>query len=151
LAAARRALRVSTDSSAAPLPLTSAPHVVEFVAPGSMAIGRETPWGVAEPLGGLLPGTTTVRLSAPDVPDAVRLGEVALAPATGRPLVLVVRDAHRHPWMANALRTLLHARPDAIVVEMGVPAVRSGQVYLATYGASRANGQAAAELLAGHG
>jgi beta-N-acetylhexosaminidase len=115
-----------------------------------MAIGPETPWGLAEPLGGLLPGTTTVRLTADDIPDAVRLDEVALAPAVGRPLVLVVRDAHRHPWMSEALRILLHARPDAVVVEMGVPAVRSGQVYLATYGASRANGQAAAEVLAGH-
>jgi beta-N-acetylhexosaminidase len=32
---------------------------------------------------------------------------------------------------------------------MGVPAIRSGHVYLATYGASRANGLAAAEVLAG--
>jgi beta-N-acetylhexosaminidase len=78
------------------------------------------------------------------------LDEVALAPAVGRPLVLVVRDAHRHPWMAGALRTLLAARPDAVVVEMGVPAIRSGRVHLATYGASRANGLAAAEVLAGH-
>jgi beta-N-acetylhexosaminidase len=124
--------------------------VVEFVAPGNMAISPETPWGVAEPLGGLLPGTTTVRLYAGDIPDAVRLGEVALAPAVGRPLVLVVRDAHRHRWMTDALRTLLHARPDAVVVEMGVPTVRSGQVYVATHGASRVNGQAAAEVLAGH-
>jgi beta-N-acetylhexosaminidase len=104
---------------------------------------------VAEPLGGLLPGTTTVRVTADDSNDGVRLGEVALAPAVGRPLVLVVRDAHRHPWMVHVLHTLLRARPDAVVVEMGVPELRSGQVYLATYGASRANGQAAAEVLAG--
>jgi beta-N-acetylhexosaminidase len=151
LAAARRAVRVSADAgTAARLPLASAPHVVEFVAPGNMAIAPETPWGVAEPLGGLLPGTTTVRLTADDVHDPAHLGEVALAPATGRPLVVVVRDAHRHPWMTETLRALLQARPDAIVVEMGVPTVRSGHVYLATYGASRANGLAAAEVLAGH-
>jgi beta-N-acetylhexosaminidase len=160
LAAARRAVRVSADAGTPTLlPLASAPHVVEFVAPGNMAIAPETPWGVAEPLGGLLPGTTTVRLTADEVSaagkldavhlDAVHLGEVALAPATGRPLVVVVRDAHRHPWMTEALRILLQARPDAIVVEMGVPAIRSGHVYLATYGASRANGLAAAEVLAG--
>jgi beta-N-acetylhexosaminidase len=155
LAAARRAVRVSADAGTpALLPLASAPHVVEFVAPGNMAIAPETPWGVAEPLGGLLPGTTTVRLTAADIStagklDAVHLDEVALAPATGRPLVVVVRDAHRHPWMTEALRILLQARPDAIVVEMGVPAIRSGHVYLATYGASRANGLAAAEVLAG--
>jgi beta-N-acetylhexosaminidase len=160
LAAARRAVRVSADAGTpALLPLASAPHVVEFVAPGNMAIAPETPWGVAEPLGGLLPGTTTVRLTADDISaagnsaagnlDAARLGEVALAPAAGRPLVVVVRDAHRHPWMTEALRILLQARPDSIVVEMGVPAIRSGHVYLATYGASRANGLAAAEVLAG--
>jgi len=148
LAAARRAVRV-TGSDAAVLPLTTAPHVVELGSHGNMAIAPETPWGVGVPLGDLLPGTTTVRLTAGEVPDAARLGAVALAPAAGRPLVIVVRDAHRHPWMSEALRTLLAARPDAIVVEMGVPAARSGQVYLATYGASRANGLAAAEVLAG--
>jgi beta-N-acetylhexosaminidase len=150
LAAARRAVRVSADAdTAVRLPLASAPHVVELVAPGNMAIAPETPWGVAEPLGGLLPGTTTVRLTADDVHDSAHLDAVALAPATGRPLVVVVRDAHRHPWMTETLRTLWQARPDMIVVEMGVPTVRSGHVYLATYGASRANGLAAAEVLAG--
>jgi beta-N-acetylhexosaminidase len=150
LAAARRAVRITTAIGPAPvLPLTTPPHVVEFGPTVNMAIGAETPWGVGEPLGVLLPGTTTVRLTAGSVPDAARLGAAALAPATGRPLVLVVRDAHRHPWMAEALRTVLAARPDAIVVEMGVPASRAGQVHLATYGASRANGLAAAEALAG--
>ncbi|GII20430.1 glycoside hydrolase family 3 protein [Planosporangium mesophilum] len=158
LVAARRALRLSADGTGGPLPLAAlplvaAPHVVEFVAPGNLAIGPDTPWGVAEPLGGLLPGTTAVRVSAAELdvagPSGAGLSEVALAPATGRPLVLVVRDAHRHPWMAGALRTLLAARPDAIVVEMGVPAVRPGRVHLATFGASRANGLAAAEVLAG--
>jgi len=150
LAAARRAVRITTAIGPAPvLPLTTPPHVVEFGPTVNMAIGAETPWGVGEPLGALLPGTTTVRLTAGSVPDAARLGAAALAPATGRPLVLVVRDAHRHPWMAEALRTVLAARPDAIVVEMGVPASRAGQVHLATYGASRANGLAAAEALAG--
>jgi beta-N-acetylhexosaminidase len=150
LAAARRAVRITTAAGQPPaLPLTAAPHVVEFGPTVNMAIGAETPWGVGEPLGVLLPGTTTVRLTAGSVPDATRLDAAALAPAAGRPLVLVVRDAHRHPWMADALRTLLAARPDAIVVEMGVPASRAGQVHLATYGASRANGLAAAEALAG--
>jgi beta-N-acetylhexosaminidase len=149
LAAARRAVRVSVDGAAALLPLTGAPHVVEFVAPGNMAIGPDTPWGLAEPLGGLLPGTTAVRVAAGELLDVVRLGEVALEPAVGRPLVLVVRDVHRHAWMTLALRTLLAARPDAVVVEMGVPAVRPGRVHLATFGASRANGLAAAEVLAG--
>jgi beta-N-acetylhexosaminidase len=149
LAAARRAVQISVDGAAAFLPLASSPHVVEFVPASNIAVGPDTPWGLAEPLGGLLPGTTAVRVCADDIPDGDSLGKRALEPATGRPLVLVVRDAHRHAWMARALRTLLAARPDAVVVEMGVPAVRAGRVYLATYGASRANAQAAAEVLVG--
>jgi beta-N-acetylhexosaminidase len=150
LTAARRAVHITTaNADQSLLPLTAAAHVVEFGAAVNMAIGSETPWGVGEPLARLLPGTTTVRLTADAQPDATRLGEVALAPAEGRPLVVVVRDVHRHPWMARALHTLLAARPDTIVVEMGVPATRAGEVHLATYGASRANGQAAAEALAG--
>ena len=101
------------------------------------------------PLNVLLPGTTSVRLSADDlagVPDPVA---PVLAGAGGRPLVLVVRDAHRHPWVAEALARTLAVRPDAIVVEMGVPVSVAGGVHLATYGATRACGQAAAEIIAG--
>jgi beta-N-acetylhexosaminidase len=72
-----------------------------------------------------------------------------LAGAAGRPLVLVVRDVHRHTWIAEALDCVLRLRPDAIVVEMGVPVAISGGLHLATYGATRACGQAAAELIAG--
>jgi beta-N-acetylhexosaminidase len=163
LAAARRAVRVLTASVPfAPLP--SAPHVVEFAPVRNIAIGAETPWGLAEPLAGLLPGTTTVRLDAGSVtagadvtgvaPDGAAVDDAALEdavlrPAAGRPLVLVVRDAHRHRWMARAVDRLLAARPDAVVVEMGLPAAGSGRAHLATYGATRANAQAAAELLAG--
>ena len=43
----------------------------------------------------------------------------------------------------------LEVRPDAVVVEMGVPVAITGGVHLATYGATRACGQAAAELIAG--
>jgi beta-N-acetylhexosaminidase len=44
---------------------------------------------------------------------------------------------------------VLAARPDAIVVDMGAPAWTPppGTAYLATYGASRACAQAAAEAL----
>ena len=40
-------------------------------------------------------------------------------------------------------------RPDAVVVEMGVPVTVLGGVHIATYGATRACGQAAAEVIAG--
>jgi len=148
-AAARRAVKVTTTAAAPELPLSFPPHVVEFAPPRNIAIGAETPWGVGAPLGSLLPGTTSVRLSAGDLAGVTDVAGHVLAGAGARPLVLVVRDVHRHPWVADALRAALAVRPDAIVVEMGVPVAVSGGVHLATYGATRACGQAAAEIIAG--
>jgi len=72
----------------------------------------------------------------------------ALAAAAGRPLIVVVRDAHRYPAARDVVTRLLAARPDAVVVEMGLPVWRpSGGTYVATYGAAGASGQAAAEVL----
>ncbi|MGC5019590.1 glycoside hydrolase family 3 protein [Micromonospora sp. DT47] len=144
LAAARRALRVSGDRDGV-LPLTAAAHVVEFAPPRNIAIGPETPWGVGAPLADLLPGTTTVRLAEADLPTD------PVAGADGRPVVLVVRDLHRHDWMRVAVRRALAARPDAVVVELGVPELVTGRLHVATHGATRAGARAAAELLAGLG
>jgi beta-N-acetylhexosaminidase len=59
--------------------------------------------------------------------------------------VYVVRDAHRHPWMAAAAD-----RPGVVVVETGLPVWRPTKArgYIATYGAGRAALKAARELLA---
>ena len=149
LAAARRAVKVTAGAGAPELPLERAPHVVEFAPPRNIAIGEETPWGVGDPLGDLLPGTTSVRLSAEDLAGVRDPAAKVLAGTAGRPLVLVVRDVHRHPWIAAALASTLAVRPDAIVVEMGVPVAISGGLHIATYGATRACGQAAAEVIAG--
>ena len=72
-----------------------------------------------------------------------------LAAAAGRSLVAVVRDAHRDEQTQSLVSALLAARPDLILVEMGLPFWRppEGTSYLATYGASRASAHAAAELL----
>ncbi|MDG4830232.1 glycoside hydrolase family 3 protein [Solwaraspora sp. WMMD1047] len=150
MAAARRALRLTLaprPERAARLPLAGPAHVVEFAPPRNIAIGAETPWGLGGPLAELLPGTTTIRLAADGTDEA--LAAAALLPAVGRPLVLVVRDLHRHRWMADAVGRLLAARPDAVVVELGLPERVVGEVHLATHGATRAAGQAAARLLAG--
>lgn len=65
-------------------------------------------------------------------------------------MVAVVRDAHRHTWMAEALDILLAARPDTVVVEMGVPqSPPRGALHIATHGAARVCGLAAAEAIAG--
>ena len=148
-AAARRAVKVTATAAAPELPLTCPPHVVEFAPARNIAIGAETPWGVGAPLGTLLPGTTSVRLGADDLTGLTDPAAPILDGAGGRPLVLVVRDVHRHSWIADALHRTLAVRPDAIVVEMGVPVAVSGGVHLATYGATRACGQAAAEIIAG--
>jgi len=72
-----------------------------------------------------------------------------LVAAAGRSLVAVVRDAHRDEQTRSLVSALVAARPDLILVEMGLPFWRppEGTSYLATYGASRASAQAAAELL----
>jgi beta-N-acetylhexosaminidase len=147
MAAARRAVRLTvTGPALGTLPLTGPAYVVEFAPPRNVAIGPETPWGIGIPLSSLLPGTTTVRLAAGDLAGGA-LPAGLLAAAAGRPLVLVVRDLHRHGWMDRAVRAALATRPDGIVVELGVPELLAGAVHLATYGATRAATQAAAELL----
>ncbi|MGW2132762.1 glycoside hydrolase family 3 protein [Streptomyces coelicoflavus] len=146
--AARRAVRL-TGAARAALPLTAAPHVVELAPVTNMAVGKETPWGVAEPLRERLPGTTSVRVRGQELEEGtVALESCALEPAAGRPLVIVARDAARHAWMSRAVTGLTAARPDAIVVEMGLPGTTSAaaaQVF--THGASAASGVAAAEVL----
>ncbi|MFD8810544.1 glycoside hydrolase family 3 protein [Streptomyces sp. NPDC059627] len=148
--AARRAIRL-TGAVRHALPLVNAPHVVELVPTTNLAIGKETPWGVAAPLGERLPGTTSVRVGHEELlAQAGTLEAQALAPASGRPLVVVVRDAARHTWMAQALAELVAARPDTIVVEMGLPGtVVPSAAQIFTHGATAASGVAAAELLAG--
>ncbi|WP_433254088.1 glycoside hydrolase family 3 protein [Streptosporangium sp. CA-135522] len=133
LTAARRA--VSLTGSASPL---VDPLVVEVDTPPTIAVG-DVPWGLAP----LLPQAEVVRVKpeAADVPGI-------LERAIGRSLVVVVKDAHRYAASQSVVSALLASRPDATVVEMGLPIWRpEGVTYLATYGAARANAQAAVELL----
>ncbi|MEU6727942.1 glycoside hydrolase family 3 N-terminal domain-containing protein [Nonomuraea wenchangensis] len=148
LVAARRAVRVTRRSATPVLPLSGPASVVELAPEMNLAIDKNTPWGVGEPLSRLLPGTTVARLTAAEAtgPALERL----LGAAIGRPLVIAVRDAHRYAWQGEALRHLLSARPDAVVVEMGLPARADlGAAHVATYGSARVCGQAAAEVLTG--
>lgn len=97
--------------------------------------------GVAAELERLLPGTLTGTYRSADVTEI-------LAAAGERRVVAVVRDVHRHGWMGEALGALLAARPDTVVVEMGVPqAAPVGALHVATHGAARVCGEAAAEAL----
>ncbi|MFG2880091.1 glycoside hydrolase family 3 protein [Streptomyces sp. NPDC048337] len=139
LTAARRAVAVT--GSARPL---SAPYVATLAPVANIAVGDETPWGVAAELASLVPGT-----EAGLYPEGASAADV-LAAAGSRTVVAVVRDEHRHPWMTAAVDALVAARPDTVVVEMGVPqADPRGALYIATHGASRVCGRAAAEVIAG--
>ncbi|MCW2873802.1 glycoside hydrolase family 3 protein [Actinacidiphila oryziradicis] len=143
LTAARRALRVTRTESY--VPITSAPYVAAFTPMANIAVGDETPWGVGAELERFFPGTVTATFR-----DGDALTANAVQSAGDRRIVAVVRDVHRHPWMAGALGTLLAARPDTVVVEMGVPqAPPSGAMHIATHGAARVCGRAAAEVIAG--
>jgi beta-N-acetylhexosaminidase len=138
LAAARRALRL-TGSTAA----VTNPVVIEIAPPGNIAVGS-VPWGLAP----WLPTESLLRVPAGPAPDAAAIVAAALAHASGRSVIVVVRDAHRDPGAQAVVTRLLAERPDTIVVEMGLPLWQPhARTYLATYGASRTSGQAAAETL----
>ncbi|MEV4616138.1 glycoside hydrolase family 3 protein [Kitasatospora sp. NPDC049258] len=137
LVAARRAL-LARD-----LPvLGEAPVVLEFQHEPTPAIGA-TAWGLGEVLARQLPQARVVRVSDPAAP-------LPPLPA-GRTVLAVVRDLHRHPATRAAVEALLAARPDTVLVEMGLPHHRppAAAAYLATHGASRAAALAATELLLG--
>lgn len=165
LEAARRALRIRGELK----PFTSAAYVVEFSPLVNIAVDTSTQWGLIEPVAELLPGTTGTRVTAPivgtesvglmtvpvlDEDARIDVGPV-LAEAVGRPLVLAVRDLHRNAWMARAVDAIVAERPDSVVVELGLPYGRTdelvarGITVVATYGAARVCGLAAAEALTG--
>jgi beta-N-acetylhexosaminidase len=139
LAAARRAVLVRGEPPALDHPL-----VVQFEPQENMAVGS-VPWG----LGSWLPAGSTRAVSIASAGGEVD-GTTAglLAEAAGRSLIIVVRDAHRYPAAMALVLALLAARPDAVVVEMGLPVWPPPAVsYLASYGAARSNARAIAERL----
>lgn len=142
-AVARRAMLAEGSITQLPTP----PYVLD--AGGRMSAQLEDP--AASLLGLLrerLPGTEGIRLS--DSADLAGLDQ-RIAAAAGRPLVVVVRDAHRHDWQRELLHRSLAARPDARVVATGTTHDRAlaGPWYLGTRGSSRASLLAVAKVLAG--
>ena len=144
LAAARRAVRIS-----GPRRTLSRPVIIEVEPRENIAAGRFG-WG----LGPWAPAGSVRRVSAsgssldgaePELADPAGI----LAATAGRALVVAVRDAHRDQPTRSLVSALLAARPDLVLVEMGLPLWHppEGISHLATYGASRASAQAAAELL----
>jgi beta-N-acetylhexosaminidase len=136
--AAARAIRVA----GAPLPSLRGARVVELRPTPGMAAG-DVPWSVAAVLVDRDPTIAPIRLGAGDTTDD------ALVAAAGHPLVVVVRDAHRHAWQGELLSHLLGDRPDAVVVDLGwpPPGRPPAATVVTTYGASRASAEAVADLL----
>jgi beta-N-acetylhexosaminidase len=133
LDAARRAVRLTGAVD----PLVD-PLVIEVETPPNIAAG-DVPWGVAP----WLPQAEVVRVRPADADPSALLARVA-----GRSLVVVLKDGHRHPDSRTLVSTLVAARPDATVIELGLPVWQpASAAYIATYGAARANTQAAVELL----
>jgi beta-N-acetylhexosaminidase len=135
LAAARRALRIEGT-----LPARGG-LVVQLEPPANIAIG-EVPWGLA-------PHVPEVILASADEPAAAVVEGIA-ARAAGRPILIVSRDTHRHPWARQIVEQLSARHPAVVLVEMGWPSPWRPQgavAYVASYGAARANGRAVAEAL----
>ncbi|MDG4792669.1 glycoside hydrolase family 3 N-terminal domain-containing protein [Micromonospora sp. WMMD1082] len=133
-AAARRAVRVEGVLDGLDHPL-----VVQLHATSTIAEGR-VPWG----LGPHLLGAEQIRVVAAEA-DPADLRQRAGA----RPIVLVGRHLHRLPG-GPELATALAATHPVTVVEMGWPATwrpAGVRAFVTTYGASHANGRAAAEAL----
>src|SRR5690606_30267143 len=105
LEAARRAVRVT-----GPLPAWDRPPLVLQTQATATIPAGPTPWG----LGRWAPDTA-------HVDGREGTAERVLRDAAGRGLVVVLRDAHRHAAQRALTTALLAARPDTVVVEMGLP------------------------------
>lgn len=136
--AAQRAVKVEGSLSGLGVPLVV--QVLESEAEVNIAVGPGVPWG----LGPHLNGTEQIQVaSGSAAPAALR------AVAGSRPIVVVGRNLHRLPGAASLIEELATSHP-VVAVEMGWPSAwrPSGvRAFITTYGASRANGWAAASTL----
>jgi beta-N-acetylhexosaminidase len=109
----------------------------------SIAAGA-VPWGLCGPLSDRGANITSLEVEQHTIEI-----ESILHQAKGRSLVLEVTDLHRHLWQALAVQSILRSRPEAVVIEMGLPAYPPAGVcaYIRTYGASRVSAIAAAEVM----
>jgi beta-N-acetylhexosaminidase len=115
--------------------MDEAPLVIDLVPEPGIAAGF-VPYGFSE----------AARERWPDA-DVVTVGEGGALPRlSSGPVVLVLRDAGRHGWQRALADECLAVRPDAVLVETGLPDGSPATVF--TYGAGRVNLQAAVELLA---
>jgi len=133
--AARRAVRLS-----GPQPVLTDPLIIEIEPRENIAAGQFG-WGLSP----WAPPSAVRRLDPAEPLDPTAI----LTDAARRSLIVAVRDAHVDPRTRELISALLAARPDTVLIEMGLPhwSPPAGTTYLTTFGASRASAQAAAELL----
>jgi beta-N-acetylhexosaminidase len=136
--AARRALLVRGNVA-----LDAPPLVVELE-PAPMVAAGPSRFGLGQAISDRWPESTVVTLHG----SSNDAGAV-LRSAKARPLVVVLRDAVRHPWQQSMASDLLALRPDTVVVETGLPGwlPAGASTSVATHGAGRRNLEAAADLL----
>jgi beta-N-acetylhexosaminidase len=136
--AARRAVRARGDVA-----LDGSPLVVELE-PAPMVAAGPHAHGLGNEISARRPGSEVLALN-----EAPRDNRRLVRSAEGRPLVLVLRDAARHRWQQAVASRVIELRPDAVVVETGLPGwLPSGATaYVETCGAGRVNIEAAADLL----
>jgi beta-N-acetylhexosaminidase len=137
LEAARKALRVTGEPR-----LDGPPLVVDVETEPTIAAGP-MPWGLGAHLAELVPGTRAMT-AGPDDLDTI------LEAAQGfRSVVVVTREAHRHPRVRALLAALGESSVDFIRVETGVPGPATGDgPRLDTFSGSYVSLRAAAEYLA---
>jgi beta-N-acetylhexosaminidase len=136
--AACRAVRVEGSLAGLGSPLIV--QLLESDAEINIAVGTGVPWGLAPHVNG------TEHLS---VGYHGASAEQLRAAAGTRPLVLVGRNLHRLPGAPQLIEELATTH-DVVAVEMGWPSrwrPAGVQAFVTTYGASRANGWAAASAL----
>jgi beta-N-acetylhexosaminidase len=131
--AAQRAVRVEGSLHGLATPL-----VVQVDSESSIAAGP-VPWGLRPHLD----GTEHIRVDGTATAGSIR------AHAGSRPIIVVGRNLHRQPGIADLVEALA-ATHAVVAVEMGWPAAwrpAGVQAFVTTYGASHANGWAAAATL----
>jgi beta-N-acetylhexosaminidase len=119
-------------------PLAGAPVVIELRHAPNLAVG-EAAWDLGGPLAAL--GFAPVRTVGADGVDAAVAGP--------DPVVVVGRDVARHDWQRDVWAKVRAARPDAVLVDLGLPRpdLLDGTATVLVGGAGRPNLRAAAELL----
>lgn len=153
-AAARRAVRVEGSVEGLVRPL-----IVQIESNYSIAEGR-VPWGLGPHLDAPLPDAPFPDRPHPDGPrpdgvDQLRVNaaettvDTLVGAAGDRSIVVVGRHIHRTVAARTLVEALAKVHP-VVVVEMGWPSAwrpAGARAFVVTYGASHANGRAAAEAL----